>query len=414
MGGDPSNVRAAQPPLHIHRPIPRRTLERSDSADSPTHDFTQSTPPSATENRRTNDFVAQLNARLLRTYHSSRNDDSEEQERGLPPRNQSLLNLTSSTLSGIYDESGDQSSTETPWGTGAETPKHTFAGSQARATGVGSPDGGVSLYNRARKGSAMYPPDARKRSHSIKQPRQGTWKYLVIAGKLAALYVFGVMYGVIVSHIHETKQLAAIHVEGVDQKGHAYLATWGLFGVALGSLLPYVDLLWNTQSSESEEIQPGGKEAEEHDPPISEQVNDVVRSVAAFIGIAFAIVSILSPKICFFGNPPSPFQKLIQNLPAPPPVAIDPPTYPHARSRKPRFVVHTRPLETRTLRLAYRNIHTHLAHLSLRPQCPAFSVSTGIRECHSPAIHDEESTSKRGVKHWSAHGTDTVLWHDEL
>ncbi|EMD90921.1 hypothetical protein COCC4DRAFT_71661 [Bipolaris maydis ATCC 48331] len=288
MGGDPSNVHAAQPPLHIHCPIPRRTFERSDSADSPTHDFTQSTPPSATENRRASDFVAQLNARLLRTYYSSRNDDSEEQERGLPPRNPSLLNLTSSTLSGIYDESGDQSSIETPWGTGAETPKHIFPDSQARATGIGSPDGGVSLYNRARNGSAMYPPDARKRSHSIKQARQGTWKYLVIAGKFTALYVFGVMYGVIVSHIHETKQLAAIHVEGVDQKGRAYLATWGLFGVALGSLLPYVDLLWNAQSSESE-IQPEGKEAEEHDPPISEQVNDVVRSVAAFIGIAFAI-----------------------------------------------------------------------------------------------------------------------------
>jgi hypothetical protein len=34
------------------------------------------------------------------------------------------------------------------------------------------------------------------------------------------------------------------------------------------------------------------KEAETHDSPISEQINDVVRSVAAFVGIAFAIVSL--------------------------------------------------------------------------------------------------------------------------
>ena len=37
------------------------------------------------------------------------------------------------------------------------------------------------------------------------------------------------------------------------------------------------------------------KEAETHDSPISEQINDVVRSVAAFVGIAFAIVSLHRP-----------------------------------------------------------------------------------------------------------------------
>jgi hypothetical protein len=294
MAGDPSNAHAAQPALHIHRPIPRRNFEPlSDSADSPTHDYTQSTPPSATESRRSSDFLAQLNARLLRTYNS-RYDDSEESDRDLPPRNKSLLNLTSSTLSGIYDEAGDstagdQSMAETPWGTGAETPKHIAMGSQAWETGKGSADGGISLNNQARKGVAKGHIVARKRSHPAKQPRQGIWKYIVIVGKLAALYVFGVMYGVIVSHLHETRQLAAVHVEGVDHESHAYLATWGLFGVALGSLLPYVDLVWDAQRGEN---QTGEKETETSDSPISEQINDVVRSVAAFVGIAFAIVSL--------------------------------------------------------------------------------------------------------------------------
>lgn len=298
MEEDPSKARAAPPPLHIYRPIPRRNFEsHNDTADSPTHAFSQATPPSATENRRSSDFLAQLNARLLRTFNS-RDDDSEDQERerGPPPRNKSYLNMTSSTLSGIYDETGantagELSTAETPWGTGAETPAHTAMGFQPWETGMGSPDGGLSLKTQARKGSAMGKVEGRRRSHSVKQPRHGVWKYVVILGKLVALYVFGVIYGVIVSHLHETRQLAAVHVEGVDQKSQAYLATWGLFGVALGSLLPYVDLVWDAQRREDEN---GDKETETHDSPISEQINDVVRSVAAFVGIAFAIVSLMN------------------------------------------------------------------------------------------------------------------------
>jgi hypothetical protein len=297
MTEDGSN-NAAQPPLHLHRPIPRRNLDTSaynDSADSPTHAFTQSTPPSAIEQSRPSDFLAQLNARLLRTYYS-RNEDADEPERESagPSRSKSLLNLTSSTLSGIYDEmgtgtAGEQSMAETPWGAGAETPAHSAMGFHAWETGVGSPNAGLTMKQQARKGTAIAKPGGRRRkSHATRHPRQGVWKYVVIVGKLVALYVFGVIYGVIVSHLHETRQLAAIHVEGVDRKSHAYLASWGLFGVALGSLLPYVDLVWDAQRAESRVEE---QEPETHESPISEQINDVVRSVAAFVGIAFAIVS---------------------------------------------------------------------------------------------------------------------------
>ncbi len=235
---------------------------------------------------------------MLRTYNA-RDDDSDDQERerGPPPRNKSYLNMTKSTLSGIYDETGvntagELSTVETPWGTGAETPAHTAMGFQTWETGMGSPDGGMSLKTHARKGSNMAKVEGRQRSHSIKQPRHGVWKYVVVVGKLVALYVFGVIYGVIVSHLHETRQLAAVHVEGVNRKSQAYLATWGLFGVTLGSLLPYVDLVWDAQRKES---QTEDTETETHGSPISEQINDVVRSVAAFVGIAFAIVSSRHP-----------------------------------------------------------------------------------------------------------------------
>lgn len=300
----PSNSTTQQP--HIYRPVPRRTFPapRIDVADSPTHDFTQKTPPSATETRRSSDFLAQLNARLLRTYNS-RNSEDEERERdgtaglGLSsPRNKSFLNMTSSTLYGIYDEvdPNASSSAETPWGTGAETPAHTAMGYHAWDSGVGSPDGGLSMKTRARAGAQNGLSKERRKSTSPGRQKSGVWKTAVVGSKLAALWMFGVVYGLIVSHLHDTRQLAAVRME-VDKESWIYLASWGFAGVALGSLLPYVDLTWGAPST-SNATQTQTKQEDEDEEsdsapesPISEQINDIVRSVAAFVGIAFAIVS---------------------------------------------------------------------------------------------------------------------------
>ncbi|KAF2832010.1 hypothetical protein CC86DRAFT_340174 [Ophiobolus disseminans] len=285
----PSN--AAQPPLHIYRPVPRRTFDtaQNESADSPTHDFSQETPPSATETRKSSDFLSQLNARLLRTYNS-RNEDGEEREGepGLPSRNKSFLNMTSSTLFGIYDDVGSTmaSMAETPWGNGAETPAHTGMGYHAWDSGMGSPDAGISMKQQARKGTQNGRAEGKRKTQSPRRARRGTMKHLVLMGKLGALFLFGVIYGLIVSHLHDTRQLSAVHVEGMDRDNWTYLASWGVFGVALGSLLPYVDLAWGGRSTD-DYIQEDAEQ--ESESPISEQINDVVRSVAAFIGIAFAI-----------------------------------------------------------------------------------------------------------------------------
>lgn len=291
----PSN--AAQSPPHIYRPIPRRTFDSAalnDSADSPTHDFSQATPPSANETRRSSDFLSQLNARLLRTYNS-RNEDGDEGEReqGLPSRNKSFLNMTSSTLFGIYDDVGSSAASmaETPWGTGAETPAHTGMGHQAWDSGLGSPDAGMSMKTQARRGMQSGAADGKRKTRSPRRARPVVVRHAITGSKLAALFLFGVVYGLIVSHLHDTRQLSAVHVQGVDPGNWIYLASWGFFGVALGSLLPYIDFAWSghTTTDTVEETDPD----KDGQSPMSEQINDVVRSVAAFVGIAFAIVSLL-------------------------------------------------------------------------------------------------------------------------
>jgi hypothetical protein len=179
---------------------------------------------------------------------------------------------------------------ETPWGTGAETPAHLGMGLNAFESSMGSPDAGLSLKSQARRGTHNGRADGARKSQSPRRARHGVWKFAIIFGKLAALFLFGVVYGLIVSHLHDTRQLAAVHVQGVGRESWVYLASWGIAGVALGSVLPYVDLVWGGSSAE-QYIQEKGLD-ENPESPISEQINDVVRSVAAFIGIAFAIVSI--------------------------------------------------------------------------------------------------------------------------
>ncbi|KAF9692334.1 hypothetical protein EKO04_009741 [Ascochyta lentis] len=309
---------AQQPPPHLYRPIPRRTLDSyplCDSAESCSHSAShvqpqsppashvqqqQSPPASNLQNSRSSDFLAQLNARLLRTYHSRTDDAPDSPVDGsgsarLPRQNKSFLNMNSSTLFGIYDDlgattNGAQSVADTPWGTGAETPGHTAMGWNGGLYegSTGGADAGLSMKKSRRASDHSKHQAERRRSSSTRRSRSGVAKYAILLSKLAALFTFGILYGLIVSHLHDTRQLAAVHVAGVDRESCLYITIWGCAGVALGSLLPYIDLLWRQHHppSETSEIAQDDKDAE---TPLSEQINDVVRSVAAFVGVAFAI-----------------------------------------------------------------------------------------------------------------------------
>lgn len=306
MADDPF-VSAAQHQPHIYRPIPRRNFSsnsQSQSTDSPSESWPQqpqpSSPPALHDaNNRSSDFLTQLNARLLRT-HNARNGNIYENgnEAGPPTRNKSFLNMTSSTLFGIYDDvgsstAGETSMAETPWGTGAETPARlsidSGTGLNGWENGMGSPDAGLKMKGLARRGTMDAQRQRPRSGHGARPQRRGVWKYAVVAGKLSALFLFGVVYGVIVSHLHDTRELAAVRVAGVGRESWIYLAIWGLAGTVLGSLLPYVDLVWDAQ-----DVDRPGQEAEaqkESESSLWERWNEIVRSVGAFVGIAFAIVS---------------------------------------------------------------------------------------------------------------------------
>jgi hypothetical protein len=312
---------------HIHRPIPRRAFSPQiphDTADSPTHAFSQHPQPqphsptaSSLQSSRSSDFLAQLNARLLRTYNATANAEHEPPESPVDAgggaritATKSFLNMNSSTLFGIYDDvsatttHGVASVAGTPWGTGAETPGHTGMGWSGAGTvyDAGADAAGLSMKPSVRRGSAVVKGKRSSSGSEGSQTRRGARsrgaRAAVRAAKLAALFTFGVLYGTIVSHLHDTRHLAAVHVRGVDRESWFYMTTWGIAGVALGSLLPYVDLVWGGRRGSSAGSSSGGGaeahgegEEKEAESPISEQINDVVRSVAAFLGVAFAIVS---------------------------------------------------------------------------------------------------------------------------
>lgn len=111
----------------------------------------------------------------------------------------------------------------------------------------------------------------------------------------------GMGYGGLVRHLHDDRKLAPFQVEGIikPRNDWTYLVLWGVAGVALGSLLPYIDTLFCTEiPKEKNPIIRDRTPSPER--VIQEQLHSnglvgtdwqpAIRSVGAFMGIAFAIV----------------------------------------------------------------------------------------------------------------------------
>lgn len=196
----------------------------------------------------------------------------------------SLMNLTKGTLFGIYspttspqtdrwDTYNDGHEPETPWGTRALTPAQRE--DLDRAT-----------YELVKDRSALF---QRRRSSVRSGQIQNLSTTSVVSSlglRAGILFGLGMGYGALLSKLQVQKDWASFPVENIINPGYdwRYLVFWGICGVAMGSLLPWFDGLW--------EQKPPGDDYEND----KEQNTDtdwalVIRGVGAFAGIVFAIVS---------------------------------------------------------------------------------------------------------------------------
>lgn len=249
----------------VLRPIPRRTFEISPASNE------CFVPPSPTPESAN---AEPLDAKL----HGAS-----------PDRTRSVLNLTSSTLLGIYSSTTYDVSREqpaTPWGTGAQTPHQRHSGDGPRV-----PSWGVD-WDKALPQAAF---DRRKPGF------RGLYFSLLLRGML--LFLTGVAYGTLITHLHDKQKLAPVNVKAFDRQSWSYIMFWGWASIALGTLQLWVDSVWSNSTASTE--RPGSPikrrgsysstdgDVNGERPCSGADWMPVVRIVGAFVGIVFAIVGIL-------------------------------------------------------------------------------------------------------------------------
>ncbi|KAL8874668.1 MAG: hypothetical protein Q9174_000008 [Haloplaca sp. 1 TL-2023] len=195
------------------RPTPRRHFDLSPSSSDPP---TPRTP--SQESRGPGDANSDANSLSLSN------------------RTRSILNLTSSTLFGIYapaDSSRD--GTTTPWGSGIETP-----GLRPNVDDDKPPVMGT--YEKPQMHRRPSQPHVTLRNY-----------YFPLLSRILLLFLFGVAYGSLVTRLHDNQQIAPVKIEGIHRYTWRYLIFWGIAGVLLGRLLPLIDVFWERTLGDVEE-----------------------------------------------------------------------------------------------------------------------------------------------------------------
>lgn len=180
-------------------------------------------------------------------------------------RNGSIANLTSSTLYGIYSPTAFESTRDesSPWGTEANSP---------------GPDHPVPEFK-------TNGPSRLKLERTRSRLNHGLVRGVILPRALqsALLFGFGIVYGVITVHLHENHWITPVKLENIHHyESWQYLGFWGLTGVTLGNILPWLDVI-----SEGTVLDIVKKTKHGDRTPTWVAA---VRSVGAFVGIAFALV----------------------------------------------------------------------------------------------------------------------------
>ncbi|POR37896.1 Uncharacterized protein TPAR_01913 [Tolypocladium paradoxum] len=207
----------------------------------------------------------------------------------------SFLNLTSSTLMGIYSQAtsnrdrrfSDRDEPDTPWGTGAQTP-------------IKRPSIDDATYELMRDRSHLprrrssYWPGGPETGSS--PPPSAAATALSLTLRAGLLFLLGVGYGVLVTRLHSEQQYLADLAEGIIKPGAnwKYLAFWGVSGVVLGSLLPWFDKVWErtfgSELDDDDAVAGGdGEGAAKRGLGPGTDWALVMRAIGAFVGIVFAI-----------------------------------------------------------------------------------------------------------------------------
>ncbi|TPX08991.1 uncharacterized protein E0L32_009570 [Thyridium curvatum] len=273
----------------IIRPIPRRPFDLNVAGPTPPpeEDDDASAPPSPNPN----------DIRLLRATFLDPNRPRDASSGSLAgadqqggggggsgslSRAQSIMNLTASTLFGIYSPTtlstaghgssgyystgtgtgtgaggADRSEPGTPWGTGAESPLKRTAGVDAPTFALMKGRSKLLLRRRSTQsnGAARMPLEGRGRA-----PGVAGWRLaLSLAARAALLFGLGTGYGLFVSRLHDRHKLTGLGGgggSGASESGGGssianpglewkYLLFWGVAGVVLGALLPWFDTVWD-------------------------------------------------------------------------------------------------------------------------------------------------------------------------
>ncbi|EXF82246.1 hypothetical protein COL5a_010746 [Colletotrichum fioriniae] len=248
------------------RPIPRRPFELNHIAPTPPEDDSSSPSPNP-------EFD-------LSRLHNAQTTSSES---GSIPRAQSVLNMTASTLFGIYSPTtygrDSRDEPDTPWGTGAQTP--------IKRANVDD-----TTFELMKDRSNLLRRRSSYRSGAKTPPPSTATTALFNLSRIALLFVIGMGYGLMVTRLQNEHRFSSFQVDSMMKPGYdwQYLTLWGLSGVGLGGLLPWFDGVWEDTFGKEEVVleETNGSPSPEDVSPVKDWAV-VVRSIGAFVGIVFAI-----------------------------------------------------------------------------------------------------------------------------